>query len=383
MLLAILTVWFWQRTSSPQIESEENDVLTEVVLSGLPQILERWQEGDREGKFQKSSWACGDFPFSENVAPAFLRCQPRYLECWARGEAGVPESLSVSLGNKQYKIRLKKSFPAESWLGEGERYTRWVTRSDLGVTGIPNAGVLVDIEVEGVGHWPLILEDTCRDTYLPERIYSYGPRPERDTRPLEMVWDNLGRKIFIDKFLVTNADVGLWQKKKIKPEVLALPALDLSIKEQEAFCAWRGARRMEAHLWDAASMTPPDINRPLPEFIVKPWLPWTRDRRGTFFEKALKDRDWKPTAVDCGLAYVKECNGVAPYRPYHSDNVSWMGIFHILGGEPERLRNTVEPSLVIKGSHRYLSAKDTTHQLGIRLKDREAAAFRCYREVFP
>ena len=140
---------------------------------------------------------------------------------------------------------------------------------------------------------------------------------------------------------------------------------------------------MEAHLWDAATLTPPDINRPLPEFIVKPWLPWTRDRRGTFFEKAFKDRDWKPTAVDCGLAYVKDCIEVVPYRPYHSDNVSWMGIFHVLGGEPERFRNTVEPNLVIKGSHRYLNANDSAHQLGVRLKDRDKAAFRCYREVFP
>jgi hypothetical protein len=375
MVLAFLSFYIWQSASSPVVVASEEDRMTEVVLSAMPQLLERWQEGDREGKFKKSSWACGNLPFSPHVAPAFLKCQPRYLECWARGEAGVPGFLSVTLGDKKYEVRLRKSFP--------EGHLQWVTRSELGRADLPIAGALVDVDVKGLGHWPMILEDTCRDTYLPERIYSYGARPERDTRPVEMMWDNIGRKIFIDKFLVSNADVELWRKKPAASNELALPAIDLTNKEQEAYCAWRGARRMEAALFDAATMTPADLSRPTPEFIVKPWLPWTRDRRGTFFEKALQNPDWKPTATDCSLAFVAGCDKVATYQPHHTDNVAWSGIFQVLGGEAEIFRNPIEPDHVARLSSRRLPANDDGHQLGRRVGRAIAAGFRCYREVFP
>lgn len=377
--VAILFLWILLASTRDDEVSETEDVLTEVVLSSLPEIRERWEQGDREGAFTKDRWACEDLPFSPNVAPAFLRCQPRYLECWARGKAGASESLSVKLGQKTYKVRLAPAFPEQSWLGSGKRHGHWITFSDTGLT----TGLLVDIVVEGVGHWPVLLEDTCRDSYLPERVYSYGARPERGTRPTEMLWDNVGRRIFVDKFLVSRADVGLWKKEKVALTELALPALDLTSEQQEAYCAWRGARRLEAHLWDAATMTPPDPNRPFPEFIVKPWLPWTRDRRGTFFEEALKNTEWKPTRLDCARAFVKECEGVADYMPHHADNVSWMGVYHVLGGEAERFRNPVEPKLVARASNRRRSARSEKHQLGVREKTSERLGFRCYREVFP
>jgi len=375
MMLAFLSFYLWQRTSSVVVVSSDEDRMTEVVLSAMPALLDRWQEGDRDGKFKKASWSCGNLPFSPHIAPAFLKCQPRYLECWARGEAGVPGFLSVTLGDKTYEVRLRKSFP--------EGHVQWVTRSDLGRADLPIAGVLIDVEVKGLGHWPMILEDTCRDTFLPERVYSYGPRPERHAQPGEMMWDSIGRKIFVDKFLVSKADVELWNKKPAPPTELALPSLELSAKEQEAYCAWRGARRMEAAIFDAATMTPADLKRPTPEYIVKPWLPWTRDRRGTFFEKALKDPNWKPTASDCSLAYVAGCDKVVAYQPHNTDNVAWSGMFHVLGGEAEMFRNPIEPQLVMRLSSRRLPANDDGHQLGRRVERALSRGFRCYREVFP
>jgi hypothetical protein len=375
MLLALVFFLPWKMGFKPASHESSKDRMTEVVLSAMPALVERWQEGDREGKFQKTSWSCGHLPYSDHVAPAFLRCQPRYLECWARGEAGVPPFLSVKVGSENFEVRLRKSFPSG--------YAQWLTRAEVGRADFPLAGVLVDIEVKGLGHWPVVLEDTCRDTFLPERVYSYGARPERHEQSLEMMWDNIGRWIYVDKFLVSRADVELWDKKVVKDlSTIALPATHLTEEEQENYCASRGARRMEAHLWDAATMTPTDLQRATPEFIVKPWLPWTRDRRGTFFEKALQDENWQPLASDCATAYVAECEKRFPYQPHHTDNVAWSGIFHVMGGESEFFRNPIEPNKTARLSSRRLPATSEDHQLG-RRGTTQTAGFRCYREVFP
>jgi len=365
----------WKLGFTPASRESSEDRMTEVVLSAMPALVERWKEGDREGKFQKTSWSCGHLPYSEHVAPAFLRCQPRYLECWARGEAGVAPFLRVKLGGQTFEVRLRKSFPTG--------HVQWLTRAEVGRADFPIAGALVDVEVKGLGHWPVVLEDTCRDTFLPQRVYSYGPRPERHEKLVELMWDNIGRLIYLDKFLVSRADVELWDKKPVKNlATLALPATHLSVKEQESYCASRGARRLEAHLWDAATMTPSDLRRTTPEFIVKPWLPWTRDRRGTFFEEALTDENWVPTRHDCSVAYVAECEKRFPYQPHHTDNVAWSGMFHVMGGESERLRNPIEPEKTGRLSSRRLPAASNDHQLG-RRGEVGSAGFRCYREVFP
>src|SRR5690606_34919505 len=128
----------------------ETEVTTQVILSAMPQLLERWREGDREGHYGKKPWQCEGIPFSEYITPAFFKCRPRYMECWAKGDAGVPVFLTVMLGEKKYKVRLKKSFPHE-------RYTQWVTKSEFGRADFPHSGLMVDVEVEGHGHWPMIL----------------------------------------------------------------------------------------------------------------------------------------------------------------------------------------------------------------------------------
>jgi hypothetical protein len=359
-----------------KVTQSQEELTTQLIQSAMPELLRRWQEGDREGHYFKKSWNCADIPASPHISAEFFQCQPRYLECFAKGEAGVSPFLTVSLGEKTYRIKLKRSQP-------GNKFSQWITRSEWGQPDLPLAGLLIELEVEGLGSWPVILEDTCRDSYLPERIYSYGARAEKDSRPLELEWDNFGRTIFIDKYLVSHADYELFSKIPADLKKLALPVTGLTAMEQEAYCASRGARRLEAHLWDAATMTPVDQSRPAPQFIVKPWLPWTRDRKGTFVEEALLNPDWKPKRSDCRRAFVHECKGKFLYRPYDSDNVSWMGIFHVLGGEPEMFRNTFEPSLVLKLSSRDLPAMAREHQLGMRGKLESRAGFRCYREVYP
>lgn len=385
VVLAILTLWLWR--TKPFLSDEPEQSFTEVVLSGLPKLIERWQLGDQEGLFGGEKWKCSELPASPHVAQAYLSCNPHYLECWARGEAGIPAEIPVVLGDKTFHLRLSNSFP-------NSRHGKWVTRAELNVPHVPLSGLLVEVEVKEMPgkSWPMILDDSCRGSALPQRRYSYGPRPEKRERPHEMDWDTDGRNIIIDKFLVSRSDVNTWWQATAKPAPLpetnaklwALPAIGLTETERSEFCAWHGKKVMEAHLWDAATMNPPNIDRPFPEFVVKSWLPWTRDRRGTFFEEAALNPDWEPRAIDCALAYVKECQGKFPYLPHETDNVSWMGIYQVLGGTPEYLRNPVEPELELKASSQFLSAADPLHQLGRRIPAADTAmGFRCYREDYP
>lgn len=345
-----------------------------------------------ESAFQSKKWKCDELPSHATISNGYLQCNPHYLECWARGLTGQKNSVSVALDGKTYEIELAANFPAIPEYASGPRHTRWVTRNELENPIVPWSGVMIELRVKELeGSWRMILEDTCRMKELPVRRYSYGPRPDRHEHVKEMDWDNDGRKIFIDKFLVSRSDINHWLLASKRTDVgfekekknWPLPSTSLSPEQQTHYCAWLGKRRMEAHLWDAATMMPSNIERPFPEFIVKSWLPWTRDRRGSFFDQALLSADWMPTKQNCNQAYVKECAKLFPYTPYSSDNVSWMGIYHVLGGTPERFRNPVESELDLKASSFNLSASDPLHQLGRRISTKETeAGFRCFREEF-
>lgn len=362
-----------KKISSPYSQNLSEPSLTEVVLSAIPQIQERWSEGDMESHFATAKWACRSLAANEHISRGFLKCQPAYLECFARGEAGLDPTFKVTLQKKEYAVKLRELSPG--------RYGQWLSKSDLLDENLPVSGLLVQLEVKDLGVWPVILEDTCRDQFLPQRFYSYGARPEKGENPLEMMWDNFGRNIFVDKYLVSRMDWALW-KKMPAPNDPSLPITGVTINEQEAYCASRGGLRLDALLWDAATMSPVDLKRDRPQFITKPWLPWSRDRRETFFDLALKDPDWRPTLSDCKKAYVKECQGF-PYAPYEMDNISWMGVSHVLGGTPEIMRNSVEGELVYKASSKLESVRSLAHQLGVRRAQGAESAFRCYREIFP
>lgn len=383
--LAILTFSWWSQRENPLPGAvADKERFTEVVLSGMPKLLERWHEGEEVPS------RCPELPVSPHAAPGFYQCNPHAIECWARSGGHVP----VTLDGKTFKLKLRPAFPEVREFADGKRHGRWVTRASLKNPVAPWSGLLVDVEVEGLsGHWRMVLDDTCRGVELPQRRYSYGARPERHERLHEMDWDNDGRHLVIDRYLVSIADVNNWLALtpqaglKLDPEKQRwpLPATQLTDEQRVAFCASQGKRVLEAHLWDAATMQPSRLERPFPNFVVKSWLPWTRDRRGSFFETAALATDWKPRPEDCALAYVKECEDAYSYQPHGTDNVSWIGLYHVLGGTPEEFRNPVEPGLKVKSSSRFLAAADPGHQLGRREEKQSGAltGFRCYREDFP
>ena len=251
-------------------------------------------------------------------------------------------------------------------------------------------GILVEFTIDEVPDltWPMILTDTCRDVFLPERIYPYG---KADPKKGEgFIWDNFGRRIFLDKFYVSNQQVNAWKilngrkdleldrKKWPQPALLNLP-------EQKAYCSYWGKRLLEAKLFDAASMAPVDQKDPKPARVARPQTPWQRDLSKTFLGMARINEDYQLTPLDCVLAQVQGCSE----RYYSTDSVTWMGMNFTLGFFPESLENTIDPEKNLKASSRFDAPDSEWHELGLRSSwdgtqdPKLPVAFRCYEEVSP
>jgi hypothetical protein len=252
-----------------------------------------------------------------------------------------------------------------------------------------NSGYIVEMAVKEIPglFQRMILTDTCRDTYLPQRIYGYA-RTE-DKREEGFLWDNFDRDLFIDKFYVTNRQVNEWRILKGEPSKVEpdrkkwpLPAI-LTKEEQIDYCLYYGKRLLEAKIFDAATMSPTEIKNTTPDFIERPDTPWQRDLSKTFLGIARINPDYQLTPLDCELAQVKGCEE----KHFTTDSVTWMGFHYPLGFYPESLQNFVEPLKNLKLSSIFLEPSSPWHQLGklsewkIKNPDHPPVAFRCYEEV--
>jgi hypothetical protein len=250
--------------------------------------------------------------------------------------------------------------------------------------------MLVEFTIDEVPEftWPMILTDTCRDVYLPERIYPYGKYEAKKGEGV--IWDNFGRRLFLDKFYVSNQQVNVWKMLNGRKDIeldrkkWPMPAL-LNLPEQKAYCSFWGKRLLDAKLFDAASMTPVDQKMSKPDRVARPQTPWQRDLSKTFLGMARINEDYQLTPLDCVLAQVEGCSE----RYYSTDSVTWMGMNFSLGFYPESLNNTIEPEKNLKASSRFHPPSSELHELGIRtnwdgIQDSKLpVAFRCYEEVSP
>lgn len=255
-----------------------------------------------------------------------------------------------------------------------------------------NYGYVIDLEVKelpGLSQ-PLILADTCRDTFLPERVYAYGRGPQKKEK--EFLWDNFDRKIFIDRFYVSNQQVNEWRllsgdlsRLMTERDLWHQPAI-LPLSDQKKYCTYFGKRLLEAQLFDAATMAPVDTKDPRPEKMVYPQTPWTRDLSKSFLGMARINPDYQLSPLDCQLAQVKGCPSD---RFYSTDSATWIGMNFALGFYPESLRNPIEPKKNLKLSSKFLTASEDEHELGLRRywsgkpgdENLPPIAFRCYEEV--
>jgi hypothetical protein len=389
-IVGIILLFFRPRPSfeARQRRPETPEKLfAQVILSAQPKILSLWEEGDR--LIKKEGLNCEqEILFDTKVGRSYYQCQPHFWQCYWQGGVKQDPAIKIDLFGQTFHLRAQANFKSIPAFSSHPRFYQVLKGPIQGLNF--HYGVLVEFKIDEIPDltWPMILTDTCRDVYLPQRIYPYGKNEEKTGEGF--IWDNFDRQIFIDKFYVSNQQVNVWkllnQRKDLEPDQKKWPqpAL-LNLRDQQAYCSFFGKRLLEAKLLDAASMTPIDQKESKPQRVNRPQTPWQRDLSKTFLGMARINEDYQLTPLDCVLAQVEGCSE----RFFSTDSVTWMGLNYPLGFYPESLLNTIEPHKNLKVSSRFESPASKWHELGVRgqwegiQEEKKPVAFRCYEEVSP
>jgi hypothetical protein len=367
-------------------ESPE-ELFTQVIAAARADLLKLWEEGDRFiGKLPP---ACpNEIDFKDHVGRNYYQCQPHLWQCYWQGGVVENPSLKIDLFGQTYHVQARPVFDPIKQYSDKNRFYEMFKRKTPSVN--LHYGYVIELGVREIPDLTqaMILSDTCRDVYLPERIYGYGQ--VRDKREEGFAWDNFGRKIFIDKFYVSNQQVNEWRlltgetdKMLLERKSWPAPAV-LNSKDQKSYCSFFGKRVLEAKLFDAATMPPSDLKNSMPDRVLRQQTPWHRDLSKTFLGMARINPDYQLTPLDCQLAQVQGC----PFKLFTTDSTSWIGINYPLGFYPESFVNIIGPDQDLKLSSRFFPPGSEWHELGVRTswKDDDQAknlpvAFRCYEEV--
>lgn len=368
-------------------ETQEK-LFAQVIDAATPKVLDLWERADKY--FPKAGVKCDEEILHEKtVGKSYYQCNPHFWQCYWQNGVSKESSVEVDLFGQKFHITAKASFDPISVLSSSQRFYKLFKRNSPAVN--LNYGYIVELavnEIPGLSQ-PVVFADTCRDTYLPQRIYGY--KKVKDKREEGFIWDNFDRHLFLDKFYVTNRQVNEWRLLSGEDKKLELdrkkwphPAF-LTLAEQEKYCSFYGKRVLEAKLFDAAMMSPTDLKNSTPERIYRPQTPWQRDLSKTFLGLSRVNPDNQLTPLDCQLAQVQGC--LATF--YSTDSASWMGLHFALGFYPERLQNFIDPDENLKMSSRFHAPSSEWHELGNRTKwngtqsESLPVAFRCYEEVSP
>lgn len=363
-------------------------LFTQVIEAAQPKILKLWEEGDLF--FPKGGTKCdAEISHEKFVGRSYYQCNPHFWQCYWQGGVKENPSIEIDLFGQTFHVKARPVFDPIPFYSTQPRYYELFKRKspDLNLT----YGYKIEIEVQEISGktQPMILADSCRDTYLPQRIYGYS-KP-KDKRDKGFLWDNFDRNIFIDRFYVSNRQVNEWRAltgefHKMEPDRKKWPKpAFLNSKDQKAYCSYFGKRLLEAKLFDAATMSPSDLKNPLPDTVYRPDTPWQRDISKTFLGVARINPDYQLTPLDCQLAEVQGC--LEKY--FTTDSATWMGMNFALGFYPEALQNFIEPDKNLKKSSRFYAPASPWHELGILSEwdgtqaENLPVAFRCYEEVVP
>ncbi len=195
----------------------------------------------------------------------------------------------------------------------------------------------------------LILEKNCHESLLKEDIYSF------QTSDQVLLWDNYGRKIYANSYLIRNKEINEWAKihsqfshLRRSPEISI--ADHLNENERRAFCAFYHGEVFSAHYFDAFTF----LSR-LPSKY--PWAEF------------LQSGDL------CHLRYTKECSK-HKFHEYYPYSPTRFHLYESLGPYKEYLENFYE-NLHWQSFHKDLSFEDEKFQLNNRTSFEDKGGFRC------
>jgi len=386
-VLAIISLFFFnsplsEKKGSPLLSRDE--LFTRVIEAALPEIVKLWEEGkilESESQFNCPA----EILPSDQVGSAYYQCQPHFWQCYWEGGIKKETRVSVELFDKKFHVMALPVFESIKEFSAKPRFYEVIKIHSKGLKS--KFGMKIELKVEEIDQLTqtVVLLDTCRDTYLPQRIY----KTDEVKNVKEFLWDNFEKHIFVDKFYVSNQKVNEWRlltnhREKIIKErsEWPKPAL-LNLDDQIRYCAFWGKRLLEAKIFDASTIPPTNIEDPKSYFSKKPQTYWQRDLSKTFLGLARINSDYQLTPLDCQLAEVKGCNE----RYFFTDSSSWTGVNFSMGYYAESFLNFLEPTKNYKVSSNKLKPSSEWHELGKRSswkgiqKEKNPVAFRCYEEV--
>jgi hypothetical protein len=331
----------WQRSTT--IEDGKS---FEMLLKASVEISKLWHSGDVSNQVSKGNWNCPEIYPNLKLIPEDLRCDPRLINCLIE-HSKTSNYLTYKRDEKVYSIQ----FMGEPVLiGKDKKL-------------FPNnieKGFKLKIQLKDQSNISLnlFLIDTCMDVYLPKRIYGYS-KYDRRKRDNDWEWDNFHRNIFIDKRLVKTFEVKDWSEitgidlsSYTQSQKMDHPAVGLTSDLMKRYCQFLGRRVLPAHIFDAASFLPMDIENPKPLRVQRGPYYWTRNSKLT--KKNLP----------CSRIFSKECSP-AKYLTTPAQK-SWIGMENIMGGVFEYLPNPIEVSKNLKSSSSYFSKQSQFQKLGVR-----------------
>ena len=333
-----------------------------ILSQGAKELQKLWKLGDYEGRWKSGRLKCKNLPITKNSDGEFLRCNPLFLECVFSHR--FPHLL-VKEGEKNHHVLVRD---------EKGKFTKTVARATDNREGVPTYGVEVELFLnpDQQPSLKVFLESRCHSQYLPEGVYAFGPMKRGKS---DKTWDNFGRKIFVDKYQVTNQEVLEWKrltgKKDIKVEhdvdQLALPATQLTLQQMRDYCTFRGKTLLSTHVFDAATFYTESPVQQAKESIFRGPYPWDKRKKKNFIYRAIKSGKYKATKKSCTKLYSKECLKKFKQVGYQTGSDSWMGVSQVLGGQLEAFESYFDDQN-LKVSSSYFSIKSPWHQLGVRAK---------------
>ncbi|EQC47208.1 hypothetical protein M900_0517 [Bacteriovorax sp. Seq25_V] len=304
-------------------------LLLDKYTQALGQLNTIWENGEVE--------ADGQCKQLEDVDLLYYQCNPRYISCLIKNNI-LQKKIGLNL-NPEYKYI------------QDNISRRYEFKSD---------------------EFNFTLIDSCHEAYLPQRFYPFLVNNREHTYE----WDNHSKDLFIDKFQVRVGEYKDYletSNNKLPTHLENLKDQDivfnLSKDEMKKYCAFQGKEVLSAMVFDAGAIYPEDISDNHSRLFRAPYYPWSRKNSSSELFKIQKNKNYeidKNLKVSlCPKVYSRDCSE-EKYIHYNRENVSWMGIYEVMGGYMEYTPNIIFPGENIKLSSIYFPWTSSKHRTGMR-----------------
>ncbi len=382
LVLIGVPLWYFSPLKNNQPETNESWFLekkySEIIKLAIPRIKEFYERGDTTGAWKGGVLTCPLVPQNREVSNNQLACHPLFLNCLLGSDIG---EIKVRYEDQDFIVKAQSfwSSPLPHFQNQVLR-TRPVLLSREQIPNLKSQGLFYELRLRVQGEefkrldsHKILLENFCKDTYLPKKVYVYNDGKKG------IIWNSINKNIYVDKdqfrfwellMLEAASELKLGQPKvkiPLDPGAWFFSAVGLVPKEMKEVCYQQGKELVQAHILDAGSYFPLEPRNILYHDRSFPPFPWSkRTLTEPIYQYQTQNKSFENQF--CSKIYSRDCleRGV-PESPASDDSVSWIGLRNLLGGTPEYVENIFEPERVFRTSSRFVPLKSDLNRVGLRL----------------